>query len=62
VRDWESSHHKAEHLRWIRMAQERHRYAALEEKRKEEILGIFRSLVKLASKQRLGSGFVAAAF
>jgi hypothetical protein len=30
---------KAGHLRWIRMAQERHRYAALEEKRKEENFG-----------------------
>jgi hypothetical protein len=53
--DWEgNSRNKTGHLRWVKMAQERYRYALLEERRKEEILEIFRSLVNLASKQRLG--------
>jgi hypothetical protein len=52
VADWDSNNYKAGHLRWIKMAQERNQHVAYEEKRKDEVLGIFRSLVELSSKER----------
>jgi hypothetical protein len=54
VTDWDSNSYKRKHLRWIKMTQEYQQYAAREEKRKEEVLGVFKGLVKLSSsKQRL---------
>ena len=51
--DWDSNSYKRKHLRWIKTAQEHQQYAAREEKRKEEILGVFKGLVRLSCKQRL---------
>jgi hypothetical protein len=54
VTDWESDSYKRRQLSWIKMAGERHQWAACEEKRKEEVLGVFEGLVKLSSRQYLG--------
>ena len=53
MKDWDSDGYKRRHLRWMRMMRERHYTITREEKRKEEVLEIFKSLVELSSKQRL---------
>jgi hypothetical protein len=52
VKDWDSTSYKRKHLRWIKMTQEHQQYAAREEKRKDEVLGVFRGLVKLSSSKQ----------
>ena len=52
--NWDSESYKRRHLRWMQMMRERHNTITREEKRNEEALEIFRSLVELSSsKQRL---------
>ena len=48
VKEWDSDSYKRRHLRWIEMTWERYSTIAREEKCKEEVLGIFRSLVELS--------------
>ena len=48
VKQWDSDSYKRRHLRWVEMMWERHSTITREEKRKEEVLGIFRSLVELS--------------
>ena len=51
--NWDSESYKRRHLRWMQMMRERHNTITREEKRNEEVLEIFRSLVELSSTQRL---------
>ena len=51
--NWDSESYKGRHLRWMQMMRERHNTISREEKRNEEALEIFRSLVELSSTQRL---------
>ena len=52
--NWDSESYKRRHLRWMQMMRERHNTITREEKRNEEALEIFRSLVELfSSTQRL---------
>ncbi len=43
--------YKERHLRWMEMMWERHQSLAREEKRKEEVLEIFRTLDELAKRR-----------